>query len=93
MFFNIADLYLSQTRLLILELLDLLPKRSFAVELYDGTVFPQNAGLLLPDFILVLRNPKILRRMLLPPNELAFGEGYINGDYDQWVDPFSSTLL
>lgn len=53
----------------------------FAVRLWDGTVVrPQGAQA--PVFTLVLKRPGALRRMLLPPTELALGEAYLRGDFD-----------
>ena len=64
------------------ELLSLLPERPFAVRLPDGTTFPpQPAGTAI-KFTLVLKEPAALRRMFLPPSELAMGESFIFDDYN-----------
>jgi len=36
----------------------------------------------LPHFTIVLNHPGALRRMLLPPDDLALGEAYVRGDFD-----------
>ena len=55
--------------------------RDFAIRLWDGTAVPPDAGME-AAFTLVLNTPGALRRMLLPPNELALGEAYLDGDWD-----------
>jgi cyclopropane-fatty-acyl-phospholipid synthase len=54
-------------------------KRNFAVRYWDGTA---EGGGTAPAFSLVLRRPSALRRMFLPPSELALGEAYVRDDYD-----------
>jgi cyclopropane-fatty-acyl-phospholipid synthase len=56
-------------------------QRSFAVRLWDGSVHYARRDRE-PDFTLVLRRPDSLRRMLLPPSELALGEAYLRDDFD-----------
>ena len=56
-------------------------RRDFAVRLWNGTTIPADPGQE-TRFTLVLNRPGALRRMLLPPNELALGEAYLDGDYD-----------
>jgi cyclopropane-fatty-acyl-phospholipid synthase len=53
--------------------------RAFAVRYWDGTT---EAGEATPAFRLILRHPGALRRMFLPPSELALGEAYLRDDYD-----------
>ena len=55
--------------------------RTFALRLWDGTVEGPKASFE-PRFTLVLRRPAALRRMLLPPTDLALGEAYPHGDLD-----------
>lgn len=51
----------------------------FTVRLWDGTcVEPAGPS----PFTLLLSHPGALRRMLLPPTELALGEAYVRGDFD-----------
>jgi cyclopropane-fatty-acyl-phospholipid synthase len=55
-------------------------QRAFAVRFWDGSVdlpAPEQ-----PQFTLILRRPGALRRMLLPPSELAITEAYLRDDYD-----------
>jgi len=56
-------------------------RRDFALRLWDGTYVPSDPGV---DcrFTFALNRPGVLRRMLLPPNELALGEAYLDGDWD-----------
>ena len=56
-------------------------QREFAIRLWDGTLetpAPTNE----PRYTLMLRRPGALRRMLLPPSELALGEAYLTDDFD-----------
>lgn len=63
-------------------LLEFMPYRPFSLKLANGvTIGPQPAEQE-SRFTLVLNNPASLRRMFLPPSELAMGEGYIFDDYD-----------
>src|SRR5437764_1498686 len=55
--------------------------RNFAVRLWDDTTWEPEPGQ--PKrFTLVLQHPGALRRMFLPPSELALGEAYIYNDFD-----------
>jgi cyclopropane-fatty-acyl-phospholipid synthase len=54
-------------------------QRSFAVRYWDGTV---EAPASEPRFTLVLNRPSALRRMLLPPSELAITQAFVDGDID-----------
>ena len=56
-------------------------QRPFAVRLWDGSV-EVGAAEQPPRFTLVLRRPGALRRMFLPPSELAIGEAYVRDDLD-----------
>lgn len=71
-----------RTARLILRLLFGPPaKRSFAVRLWSGAV----EGPAAPEaarFTLILRRAGALRRMLLPPSELALAEAYLRDDID-----------
>jgi cyclopropane-fatty-acyl-phospholipid synthase len=53
--------------------------RPFALRLWDGTVEEPGHE---PRFTLLLRRPGTLRRMLLPPTDLALGEAYLRDDFD-----------
>jgi len=53
--------------------------RPFAVRFWDGTVDEPTET---PRFTIVLESAGSLRRMLLPPSELALSESYIFGDVD-----------
>ncbi len=53
--------------------------RSVTVRLWDGTLLPSTEP---PRFTLVLNHPGALRRMLVPPTDLAMGEAFVRGDFD-----------
>ena len=53
--------------------------RRFAVRFWEGTTDEPAEE---PRFTIVLESPGALRRMLLPPSELALTESYIFGDVD-----------
>lgn len=55
--------------------------RAFAVHYWDGTV-ETPAKDQEPSFTFIVRRPGALRRMLLPPSELALGEAYVHDDFD-----------
>ncbi len=56
-------------------------ERSFAVRYWDGSLdTPGQPGA--APFTLLIRRPGALRRMLLPPSELAIAEAFIDGDVD-----------
>lgn len=76
------DNYLNETRKALDKLFRFLPERPFAVRLPDGTTIAPGTADGTPTFTLVLNRPAALRRMFLPPSELAMGESYIFNDYD-----------
>ena len=53
--------------------------RRFAVRFWDDSLDEPAEQ---PRFTIILESPGALRRMLLPPNELAITESYIFGDLD-----------
>jgi cyclopropane-fatty-acyl-phospholipid synthase len=71
--------------------------RDFGVRLWDGSRWEPEPGQ--PErFTLVLRHPGALRRMFMPPSELALAEAYLYGDYDiegslEAVFPLADHLL
>ena len=54
-------------------------QRAWAVRYWDGTIEAPPRD---PAFTLLLRRPGALRRMLLPPSEVAIGEAYLRDDFD-----------
>ena len=54
-------------------------ERSFAVRYWNGEVETPPGDV---EFTLVIRHPAALRRMLLPPSELAIAQSYLFGDVD-----------
>jgi cyclopropane-fatty-acyl-phospholipid synthase len=67
-------------------------KRDFAVRFWDGRGFRAPRGVQ-PPFTLVIRRPGALRRMLLPPTDLAIGEAFVHGDFDVEGDIFAFVSL
>jgi cyclopropane-fatty-acyl-phospholipid synthase len=53
-------------------------ERDFRIRLWDGSV----AGPDVAPFTLAINRPGALRRMFLPPSELAIGEAYLRDDFD-----------
>ncbi|MHB1160473.1 MAG: class I SAM-dependent methyltransferase [Chloroflexota bacterium] len=66
--------------------------RDFALRLWDGTTVPPDPGQE-SRFTLALNRPGTLRRMLLPPSELALGEAYLDGDFDIEGDVIAAMRL
>jgi cyclopropane-fatty-acyl-phospholipid synthase len=66
--------------------------RPFGLRLWDGTTEGPGAGHE-PSFTLVLNRPGALRRMLLPPTDLALGEAYLRDDFDVEGDLERATEL
>jgi cyclopropane-fatty-acyl-phospholipid synthase len=79
------------------DLLDDYRPRDFGVRLWDGTRWEPEPGQ--PErFTLVLRHPGALRKMFLPPSELALAEAYTYDDFDiegdlEAVFPIADHLL
>jgi cyclopropane-fatty-acyl-phospholipid synthase len=67
-------------------------ERTFAVRFWDGRVLRAPKGRD-PEFTLVVRHPAALRRMLLPPTDLALGEAFIRGDFDIEGDIFAAAAV
>src|SRR5207249_10821806 len=75
------DNAVSTTLSLLHDLLGSYHPRNFAVRLWDGTLWEAEEGQ--PTrFTLVLQHPGTMRKMFLPPSELALGEAYIYNDFD-----------
>ncbi len=75
-----ADDGVAIARQIIAELFGPPQGRAFSVEFWNGIV--DRPARQTPRFTFVLRSAEGLRRMLLPPSELAFAEAYIRGDID-----------
>ncbi len=56
-------------------------ERMFAVRYWDGTFEPAGKTST-PEFTIAFQRPGALRRMLLPPSELAIVEAFISGDVE-----------
>jgi cyclopropane-fatty-acyl-phospholipid synthase len=54
-------------------------RRTFAVRLWDGTI---EGPPTVPAFTFELRNPGVLRQVLLPPSELKLAHAFVRGDID-----------
>lgn len=66
--------------------------RSFAVRLWDGTLQAPSSDDQVP-FTIAINRPGALRRMLLPPSELAIGEAFLRNDFDVEGDLEDATAL
>jgi cyclopropane-fatty-acyl-phospholipid synthase len=55
------------------------PEPNFQVRLWDGTIWGAKDN---PRFTLVLKNPNVLRQMIVSPSELTLGECYIHDELD-----------
>lgn len=55
------------------------PSYEFGIRLWDGAVVAPSGP---PRFTLILTHPGALRRMLLPPTEVAVGDAFLRGDFD-----------
>ncbi|MEO7987732.1 MAG: class I SAM-dependent methyltransferase, partial [Gemmatimonadales bacterium] len=76
-----SDALLALVRHVMAAAFGLPERRPFAVRYWSGD---HEAGdsRRAPWFTLVIREPAVLRRALLPPSELALGEAFIRGDLD-----------
>jgi cyclopropane-fatty-acyl-phospholipid synthase len=77
---TIGDPVIDAARTVLTELFGPPDARGFRVQLWDGSVEGLADGQ--APFTLILRRPGALRRMLLPPSELALGEAYLRDDFD-----------
>src|SRR5207249_11119944 len=78
-----SDHALQTTLSLLQDLFGGSKQRNFAVRLWDGTTWRPDAESGEPArFTVVLQHPGALRKMFLPPSELALGEAYIYNDFD-----------
>ena len=69
------------TRSLLDDLFRDYPERDFSVRLWDGSTVEPATGRR-ERFTIVLRHPGALRKMFLPPGELALAEAYLKDDFD-----------
>ena len=79
------------TRELLQELLGPPAERDFTVRLWDGT--EDGPGVARSRFVLILRHPASLRRLLLPPTQRHFAEAYLRDDIDIEGDIEAATDL
>jgi cyclopropane-fatty-acyl-phospholipid synthase len=66
-------------------------RRDFGIRFWDGRGLRAPASN--PRFTLVIRRPGALRRMLVPPTDLAIGEAFVRGDFDVEGDIFAFVSL
>ena len=55
------------------------PKCDFQIRLWDGSTWGANQQ---PRFVLTLKHPEALRKMVFSPSELSLAEAYIFDDFD-----------
>jgi cyclopropane-fatty-acyl-phospholipid synthase len=67
-------------------------RRDFAIRFWDGRGLRTPPGVE-PRFTLSIHRPGALRRMLLPPTDLAIGEAFVRGDFDIEGDIFAFVSL
>ena len=87
----VEDNNIATARLIVAELFGPISGRTFAVRYWTGTTDWTGDGS--PVFTLVLASAGSLRRMVLPPSELAFAEAFMEGAYDIEGDMRAATLL
>lgn len=76
-----VDRAVEETTKLLDDIFGDMEPRSFAVRLWDGTLWgPQRSSD--ARFTIVLKHPGSLRRMFVPPTDLNAGEAYIYDDFD-----------
>ena len=80
------------TRRALRELFGPASSRAFDVRLWDGTITHGTAEGE-RRFTLVIKRPGTLRRMFLPPSEVALGEAYLYDDFDIEGDIEAATGL
>ena len=85
---SLADPSLSRAATLLDQIFR--PPRDFGIQLWNGMALPASGH---PLFTLVINHPGALRRMFMPPIEVALGEAFIYGDFDISGDIFSAFAL
>jgi cyclopropane-fatty-acyl-phospholipid synthase len=63
-----------------------------AFRLWDGTLVPVGARAPAPCTV-VVHSPHVMRRLLLRPSSLAFGEAFVSGEIDIEGDVFAAAEL
>jgi cyclopropane-fatty-acyl-phospholipid synthase len=71
------DLHVEAARGITAAIFGETPERGFAVRYWDGSVEPGITEP--PPFTVVIRNPSVLRTMLLPPSEISIIESFVSG--------------
>ncbi len=74
----------------ISSLLSSYPKQDFQIRLWDGTVWGCTEN---PRFAIIIKDPIVLRHMLLSPSELSLGESYVFDELDIEGDVVSAIEL
>lgn len=77
----VRDSRVATARSVLRTLFGLPQQRWFAVRFWDGSLDPAGAAAE-PRCTITFKRPGALRRLLLPPSELAIGEAYLRDDFD-----------
>lgn len=88
---EVNERFVELARSVVAELFGSPAERAFAVRYWTGLVEEPRATA--PRFTMVIRRPGALRRILLPPSELALAEAYLRDDLDVEGDLVAASTI